>query len=448
MPTDASASATAANRPSSSALKRCDVSVSSSTSSIVRMSSTGCSGSSACTARGGGLRERQRRHRRPDDDREAAPVALAACTRRRWRPGSPRARPADVADDADHRASTTVFDSSGSVTRRPIGSASPHSSLAAARLTSITSTSPSATSRPRSSGTRIALQVARRDLADRDRRLIARQQLRAAVDHDRLLRAAGERQIVDDGGGLHARQRADALQRAVEERGGLRRRLVSRLGQRHVASSARCADRSRRRRGAAPAGCGASRRRPSAARPTARPRRRSAAGASGGRRRRRSRPPSFSASLRSVRPARSAGSTPARMPVSIDAPSDEQQHAAVDRDLVGARHLVGEQRGAGREAGARQQQADRAAGRRRARAIRPAAAGTRGARPAPSAARIASSLRRPSARANSRLPTLAQAISSTSATAASSITSDVRMSPTISSCSGTTVAPQPVFSFG
>ena len=118
---------------------------------------------------------------------------------------------------------------------------------------------------------------------------------------------------------------------------------------------------------------------------------------------------------------------------------------AVDRDLVGARHLVGEQRRAGAQAARA-----RAAGRRRRRrprapALRPAAAGRRGARPAPSAERIAISLRRPSARANSRLPTLAQAISSTSATAASSITSDVRMSPTISSCSGTTVAPQPAF---
>ena len=50
MPTEASVSATDANNPSNSALKRCDVSVSSRTSSIVRTSSTGCSGSIAWTA--------------------------------------------------------------------------------------------------------------------------------------------------------------------------------------------------------------------------------------------------------------------------------------------------------------------------------------------------------------------------------------------------------------
>ena len=148
------------------------------------------------------------------------------------------------------------------------------------------------------------------------------------------------------------------------------------------------------------------------------------------------RPPSFSASLRSVRPARSAGSAPARMPVRSDAPSDEEQHARVDARSRRRAAPVREQRGAGGQA-----DAARAAGRRprpraRAPALRRAAAGTRGARPAPSAARIAISLRRPSARARIRLPTLAQAMSSTSATAASSITSDVRMSPTISSCSG------------
>src|SRR4029079_17473678 len=45
MPTEASASATAAKTARSIALNRCDVSVSSTTSFIVRTSSTGCSGS-------------------------------------------------------------------------------------------------------------------------------------------------------------------------------------------------------------------------------------------------------------------------------------------------------------------------------------------------------------------------------------------------------------------
>ena len=196
------------------------------------------------------------------------------------------------------------------------------------------------------------------------------------------------------------------------------------------------------------AGCAASRRRPSAARATAPPRRRSARAACGRRRRRRSRPPSFSASLRSVRPARSAGRRRRGCRSGSRRRRTNSSDARVDGDLVGARHLVGEQRRAGAQARARQQQADGAARRRQhqrfdqqllehaARVRRRAPRGSR----APCAA--------PSARANSRLPTLAHAISSTSATAASSITSDVRTSPTISSCSGTTVAPQPAFACG
>ena len=54
----------------------------------------------------------------------------------------------------------------------------------------------------------------------------------------------------------------------------------------------------------------------------------------------------------------------------------------------------------------------------------------------------------PRARVKSRLPTFAQAMSSTSPTAASSITSVERTSPTITSRSGTSVAPQPAFSCG
>ena len=64
---------------------------------------------------------------------------------------------------------------------------------------------------------------------------------------------------------------------------------------------------------------------------------------------------------------------------------------------------------------AREQQAGGAADAARARAIRPAGAGRRARAPAPSAARIAISFRRFIARARIRLPTLAQAMSSTSA---------------------------------
>ncbi len=69
-------------------------------------------------------------------------------------------------------------------------------------------------------------------------------------------------------------------------------------------------------------------------------------------------------------------------------------------------------------------------------------------REAPRAARTAISLRRPRARVKRRLPTLAQAISSTRPTAASSIRSVGRTSPTIRSWSETTVPPQPAFSCG
>ncbi len=235
---------------------------------------------------------------------------------------------------------TTVFDCSGSVTRRPIGSTSPHSSFAAASADQHrfdVAVGDVAAAQERDAH---RAQVARRDLAHLDRRLVARQQLGLALDHDRLHRAALRRQVVDRAGGLDARQRAQALQRGVEEGAHLRRRGVARLRQPHAASSGRCADRSRRRRCAARAGCGASRRahqqhdrqrhlaRRSAARRVRMPDRPASL-----------RPPSFSASFRSVRPARIAGSAPARSAGEDRCGDDEQQDAAVDRDLVGARNL-------------------------------------------------------------------------------------------------------------
>ena len=70
------------------------------------------------------------------------------------------------------------------------------------------------------------------------------------------------------------------------------------------------------------------------------------------------------------------------------------------------------------------------------------------ARLAPRAARTAISLRRASVRARTRLATLAQAISRTHPTAPSSTSSAGRTSPTRSSCSGMTAAPQPLSSVG
>ena len=69
---------------------------------------------------------------------------------------------------------------------------------------------------------------------------------------------------------------------------------------------------------------------------------------------------------------------------------------------------------------------------------------TRRARPAPSARRIAISRWRTDERASSRFATFAQAISSTQPTAASSVSSAGRTSPTRSSCSGMTRSAQPV----
>ena len=62
-------------------------------------------------------------------------------------------------------------------------------------------------------------------------------------------------------------------------------------------------------------------------------------------------------------------------------------------------------------------------------------------RPAPTAARTTSSRPRAAARASSRLATLAQAISNTNATAASSTNNVCRVSPTTTSCSGTAAMP-------
>ena len=242
-----------------------------------------------------------------------------------------------------------------------------------------------------------------------------------------------------------ARSRCSAR---VEERGDLRRRLVACLRQRHlqrqhVARIEAGVDMAQREQAAQHHA-----RRPSAARPTARPRRRSAAGACSSRRRLASRPPSFK---RVVEIGAALRGSPAARPRGCRSASTRRaRRAARGRRWRSRRRAAPGPRAASRP---RRGWRAPAAGP----TAPPVAASTSDstsscwntrARPAPSAVRIASSLRRPSARANSRLPTLAHAISSTSATAASSITSDVRMSPTISSCSGTTVAPQPVFSFG
>ena len=213
-----------------------------------------------------------------------------------------------------------------------------------------------------------------------------------------------------------------------------------------LAASGHCADRSPHRRFAAPRDCAASRRRPSGERRRGRPRTRSTAVGCGCQPRLRcGRLPSARRSARSGpragRAVRRRGWRPRSMRRLQTAGrvhrSKSPPHEALDRPATWLR-----------PPGSR----GRTAGRRRLRRS-PGRASVSSCwktrpRPAPSADLIASSLRRPRPRANSRFPTFAQAISSTSATAASSVTSVVRMSPTISSCSGTIVAPQPALACG
>ena len=122
----------------------------------------------------------------------------------------------------------------------------------------------------------------------------------------------------------------------------------------------------------------------------------------------------------------------------------EEQHRAVQLDLADARHAR------------RAEQADpveaertRAAGRRAAgqgeNRLSVSNCTPRRRRLAPSEARTASSCCRATARATSRLATLAQAITSTSATAAISTTSERRTGPTTCSCSGTALNVRPPF---
>ncbi len=159
------------------------------------------------------------------------------------------------------------------------------------------------------------------------------------------------------------------------------------------------------------------------------------------------RPPSLRAPFRSVLLARSAGTAPARTPVTSEAPSTNST-TRKSIAISSARGIWSASRAAApvsisrasRRPAAPPASASSTASMKSCWNTRP--------RPAPSAARIAISLRRPNALARRRLPTLAHAMSRTSATAPSSISKVVRMSPTITSCNGTTVAPHPALACG
>ena len=150
-------------------------------------------------------------------------------------------------------------------------------------------------------------------------------------------------------------------------------------------------------------------------------------------------PPSAHAAT-PARAACHAGAKPKRMPVRRLA-EREREDGAVDRDVVDARDAAGAER-PNRWISARW--------RDRLRAMPPASARTtlstsicrtRRRRLAPSAVLIAISFSRTDARTSSRLATFAHAMSTTTPTAASRVSSAGRMSlPTICSCSGVTSA--------
>ena len=156
------------------------------------------------------------------------------------------------------------------------------------------------------------------------------------------------------------------------------------------------------------------------------------------------RPPSFRCAPESRRAAWSAGTMPKSRPVSRDAP---RAYAITCRStaMFASR---------GRPAGARVCRSSvhhAATSRPAAPPIRPSSRlsvsiwRSSRRRPAPSAARIASSRCLEAARVSSRFATLAQAISRTKHTAPSRMISGRLTSPTISSCSGTRRIPIPAF---
>ena len=157
--------------------------------------------------------------------------------------------------------------------------------------------------------------------------------------------------------------------------------------------------------------------------------------------------PSFIASLKSVLVSRQAGAKPARMPVNteIESVNANTHPSSVTMIEAGSRS-------------ARNARISFTANCARSRPRAPPAIESRVVsvriccttrlRLAPKAVRMAISLRRASAFATNKFATFAQAMSRTNATAPNNTSSAGRMSPTIWSRSGTTIAPQPLSSSG
>ena len=138
-----------------------------------------------------------------------------------------------------------------------------------------------------------------------------------------------------------------------------------------------------------------------------------------------------------------AGARPASRAVTKTIAIEKQHTRRIDADRFDARQSVGHKGDERRGDSTRRRQDPR---------HRPASANTRLSantwrtilpRPAPSAARTASSPRRASPRINNRFATFALAISSTSPTAANSASMAVRTSPTTTSANGRTTGTRP-----
>ena len=155
------------------------------------------------------------------------------------------------------------------------------------------------------------------------------------------------------------------------------------------------------------------------------------------------RPPSFSVSFSSARDAWIAGAIPNSTPVT----SDTSAVNAATRPSTPTSRRRGMLSGADATSASTPQNASSRPTAPPASAMSTLSVSscwTIRPRLAPSAVRSAISLRRDAARASSRFATLAHAISSTRPTAPSRTKSARPVSPTISSCSGRTVALKPL----
>ena len=141
------------------------------------------------------------------------------------------------------------------------------------------------------------------------------------------------------------------------------------------------------------------------------------------------------------RAASAAGARPTTSPVNTDRPSAYSEDGPIDVELGHAQQF-GRRKGHQRvKAPAGEHDAEGAAGEREQQALDERTAAAMAHRGAPSEVRIATSRRRDTARASSRLAMLKQAMASSTPTAAYKTSNEVRTWPVRSSRSGTSVTP-------